>query len=101
LKAGKQPRKTLNTRTGIGKAIREFRELARRGIQFVRIRVIRVKEFLDRLARVRKGVSSLCFATALQAAAARIRAKVDLKVLHRRFRWADFAVNNLRLRNGK
>jgi hypothetical protein len=40
-------------------------------------------------------------ATALQDADARIQAKVGLKVFHRQFRCADFAVNNLRLQDGK
>jgi hypothetical protein len=59
------------------------------------------KKISSDLARVRKAVSSLRFATAVQGAGARIQAKSDLKVFHRRFCCADFAVNNLRLQDGK
>ena len=63
----------------------------------MRIRVIRVKDSLDRLLAWGKRRR----ATALRDADARINAKVDLKVFHRQFRHADFAVNNLRLQDGK
>lgn len=39
-------------------------------------------------------------ATALQEPDGRIQAKLDLKVLHRCFGCADFAVNNLELQDG-
>lgn len=58
------------------------------GIQFVGIRAIRVKEFFDCSVRVRKVVSLLRSATALQDTGARIQARFVLKLFHR----ADFAV---------
>lgn len=82
--------------------LRGFRELARKGIQFVEIPGnswnLRQRIFSLLGSRGKSGVVA-ALSTALHEAGARIQAKFVLKLFHRQFRCADFAVNKLRLQD--